>query len=31
MGYVGNFFGHLRNVIVHKYWVFYYACKFGIP
>ena len=28
---VGNFFGHLRNILVHKYWVFYYACKFGIP
>lgn len=25
------FFGHLKNIIVHKWWVFYYACKFGIP
>ena len=25
------FFGHLRNILVHKWWVFYYACKFGIP
>ena len=31
MKYVGKFFGHLRNILVHKYWVFYYACKFGIP
>ena len=31
MKYVGKFFGHIRNIIVHKYWVFYYACKFGIP
>ena len=25
------FFGHLKNILVHKWWVFYYACKFGIP
>ena len=25
------FFGHIRNILVHKWWVFYYACKFGIP
>ena len=31
MIYFRSFFGHLRNIIVHKYWVFYYACKFGIP
>lgn len=31
MRYVGKFFGHIRNILVHKYWVFYYACKFGIP
>ena len=30
MKYVGNFFGHLRNIIVHKYWVFYYCRIFGI-
>ena len=24
-------FGHIRNILVHKWWVFYYACKFGIP
>ena len=29
--YVKNFFGHLKTVIVHKYWVFYYGCKLGIP
>lgn len=26
-----KFFGHLKTVLVHKYWVFYYACKLGIP
>lgn len=25
------FFGHLKNILVHKWWVFYYAYKFGIP
>lgn len=25
------FFGHIKNILVHKWWVFYYACKFGIP
>lgn len=25
------FFGHIRNILVHKWWVFHYACKFGIP
>lgn len=24
-------FGHLKTVLVHKYWVFHYACKLGIP
>lgn len=24
-------FGHLRTVLKHKRWVFYYACKLGIP
>lgn len=23
--------GHLKTILVHKYWVFYYACKLGIP
>lgn len=31
MKYVGNFFGHIKNILVHKYWVFHYARKFGIP
>ena len=31
MKYVGKFLGHIRNILVHKYWVFYYAYKFGIP
>lgn len=26
-----KFFGHLKTVLVHKFWVFYYACKLGIP
>lgn len=29
--YIKNFFGHLKTVCVHKYWVFYYGCKLGIP
>ena len=24
-------FGYLKDLIVHKWWVFYYCCKFGIP
>lgn len=24
-------FGHLKTILVHKWWVFYYACKLGIP
>ena len=24
-------FGHLKTVLIHKYWVFYYCCKLGIP
>ena len=31
MKYYKKFFGHLRNVIVHKYFVFIYCCKLGIP
>lgn len=31
MTYIKNFFGHLKTVIAHKYWVFYYGCKLGIP
>lgn len=26
-----KFFGHLKTVLVHKYWVFHYSCKLGIP
>lgn len=26
-----NFIGHLKNIFTHKWWVFYYACKLGIP
>ena len=29
--YMKKFFGHLKNVLIHKYWVFHYCCKFGIP
>ena len=28
---INNFIGHLKTIIIHKYWVFYYACKLGIP
>lgn len=24
-------FGHLKTVLTHKKWVFYYCCKLGIP
>ena len=24
-------FGHLKTILVHKWWVFYYSCKLGIP
>jgi len=23
--------GHLKTIMIHKYWVFHYACKLGIP
>jgi hypothetical protein len=23
--------GHLKTVLKHKWWVFYYCCRFGIP
>lgn len=29
--YLYRFFGHLSTVLTHKWWVFYYACKVGIP
>ena len=25
-----NIFGHLKTILIHKYWVFIYACKLGI-
>ncbi len=31
MKYYQKFFGHLWMVIKHKAWVFYFACKIGIP
>lgn len=29
--YIKNFFGHLKTVCTHKYWVFHYCCLAGIP
>lgn len=26
-----NLIGHIKTVLVHKKWVFYYCCKLGIP
>lgn len=31
MNYSQKFFGHLKTVCTHRWWVFYYCCKFGIP
>lgn len=28
---MNNFFRHLKTVCRHKYWVFYYCCKAGMP
>ena len=28
---LSNFFLHLKKILVHKYWVFYFCCKAGIP
>lgn len=28
---IRNIFGHLKNIFVHKWWVFYYCCIFRIP
>ena len=28
---VRNFFGHLKTVLKHKFWVFYYAVQLGSP
>lgn len=27
---IKKFFGHLRNIIVHKYWVFHYGRQIGV-
>ena len=26
-----NILGHLKTILIHKWWVFYYCCKLGIP
>lgn len=31
MSWIRRFFGHLWTVLRHKYWVFIFACKCGIP
>lgn len=31
MKFIKNTLGHTRNIITHKWWAFYYACKLGIP
>ena len=31
MSYFKKFFGHLKTLMTHKHWVFYYACSFGRP
>ena len=31
MKFIKNVLGHTRNIITHKWWVFYYACRLGIP
>ena len=28
---ISNIFKHFKKICVHKYWVFYYCCKAGIP
>lgn len=28
---IKKFFGHLKTVTIHRWWVFYYCCKAGIP
>ena len=27
---IKNFFGHLKTILIHKYWVFVYCHKLGI-
>jgi len=31
MSYIKRFFGHLKTVLTHKRWVFYYASRLGYP
>jgi hypothetical protein len=31
MNYIRKFFGHLKTILTHKYWVFYYSSHAGIP
>ncbi len=31
MNFFQRFFGHLKTVLTHKWYVFYYACELGIP
>ena len=31
MKIIKAFFGHLKTVLIHKYWVFIYCCKLSIP
>lgn len=31
MTYIQKFFGHLLTIVKHKYWVFHYSLKCGIP
>jgi hypothetical protein len=28
---IKNILGHLKTILIHKYWVFIYCCKLGIP
>ena len=30
INYIKNSLGHLRNILVHKFWVFYYGSLFGV-
>ena len=25
-----NLFGHLKTILIHKWWVFYYCCQVGL-
>ena len=28
---INNIFGHIKTILIHKYYVFIYCCKLGIP